>query len=53
MPVVINDFEVLVEPPPSRTDSEAAPQPTEALTPVDIDRIPQHFTERRRRVWAD
>lgn len=57
MPVIINDFEVMVEPP--HQDAGAAPDMTQntseaqMLRPMDIDRIVQHFAERRKRIRAD
>jgi len=58
MPVVINDFEVVVEP-PTRGSREAETQQAEQdvrrprLRPEDIDRIVRHFQQRRARVRAD
>lgn len=53
MPVIINDFEVVVEEPPPPTEAhEPAPQP-ERLRPRDIDDIVQHFRVRRARLHAD
>ena len=54
MPVIINDFEVVVEPPanaPSETDVEAA-QPAD-MTPQDFERILAWLNERQLRLLAD
>lgn len=60
MPVIINDFEVMVEPPrqdggaaPAAPDTAQSASETQTLRPADIDRIVRHFEERRKRVWAD
>jgi hypothetical protein len=58
MPVVINDFEVVVEPPsrgPRESESEQAEQDARRprLRPEDIHRIVRHFQQRRARVRAD
>jgi hypothetical protein len=53
MAVVINDFEVHVEPPaPPRAEAEQAPA-AQHLRPEDIDRIVRHFERRRERLRAD
>lgn len=63
MPVIINEFEIMVEPPgqqaaapttPANTPrpGESAQQPV-ALRPQDIERILCHFEERRHRLAAD
>jgi hypothetical protein len=53
-PVIINDFEVVVEPPPQAPPtSTEAPQPPPALRPEDIEQIMQYFHERRARLHAD
>lgn len=59
MPVMINDFDVTVEPP--RQDEQrvqAAPAPAERptprpLSPEAVQQMVQQMYERRRRVWAD
>jgi hypothetical protein len=59
MPVVINEFEIVTEPPPTSEEAEGpGPQPEEAapaevLCPEDIVRIYQHHRRRMARVWAD
>jgi hypothetical protein len=58
MPVVINDFEVVVEPPsrgPREHETEQAERDAQRprLRPEDIDRIVRHFQQRRARVRAD
>lgn len=54
MPVIINDFEVIVEPPanaPSETEVEAV-QPAD-VTPQDFERILAWLSERHLRLLAD
>ncbi len=58
MTVIINDFEVVVEPPVSTSDIQAdraqqEPTPPTMLRPQDIERIIRHFEERRDRVAVD
>jgi hypothetical protein len=57
MPVIINDFEVLVEPPappPPRQGADAGSEGSgQRLRPQDIERIVRHFERRRERVRAD
>ena len=58
MAVIINDFEVVVEPPISTGDTQPdrvqqEPGPPTMLRPQDIERIIRHFEERRGRVAAD
>jgi hypothetical protein len=57
MAVIINDFEVLLEPPaapPPRPGAEAAAdRPAPSLRPEDIERIVRHFERRRERLRAD
>jgi hypothetical protein len=59
MPIVVNDFEIVVEPQPAvsgpqpgatRQESVSA-APT--LRPEDIERVVSHFKHRRERVHAD
>lgn len=61
MPVIINDFEVTVEP-PRRSDSAAQSTPPagaqagatgQRLRPTDIEQIVRYFWERRKRIAAD
>jgi DNA topoisomerase VI subunit B len=63
MAVIINDFEIMVEPPGQQQGVQAAsaaparppetmPKPV-ALQPQDIERIVRHFEERRLRLAAD
>ncbi|GAB4525731.1 MAG: hypothetical protein OHK0046_41850 [Anaerolineae bacterium] len=53
MPVIINDFEVIVEnPTPQRALTPPTP-PRPAPRPDEMDRIMQHFASRRARVHAD
>jgi hypothetical protein len=59
MPVVINEFEIVTEPPVASGPAEVpAPQseevaPPEVLRPEDVVRIYQHYRRRMARVWAD
>ncbi|HEY7066777.1 MAG TPA: hypothetical protein VII06_35245 [Chloroflexota bacterium] len=57
MAVIINDFEITLEPPaPSAGEPSAAQLPAAgaaSLRPEDVDRIVKHFEQRRRRVAAD
>ncbi len=59
MAVIINDFEILMEPRPAdnrspdgATTERAAPS-APPMRPEDIERIVHHFEQRRRRVAAD
>lgn len=56
MAVVIDEFEVVAEPPPqslSRGEAEStAPAQSDALTPQDIERITERQLERLARVRA-
>lgn len=56
MSVIINDFEVVVEPPPERpgpaaAETPAAPAP-ETLRPDDVRRVMRRRSQRLARVWA-
>ncbi len=57
MPVIINDFEIVAEPPADNRGANAPVQQQEwaqtALRPEDIERIIRHFIERRQRIVAD
>ena len=55
MPVIINDFEVVVDQPPAQGPGGSQPQPAPppALRPEDIERIRRHYVQRMRRVHAD
>ena len=57
MPVIINDFEIVVEPPetPEPTEGTEEPSPGNATTvrPDDIVRVMQLHGERMARVRAD
>lgn len=60
MAVIINDFEVVVEPPPSTTKPATGTQPQEqaqtqnpAPRPLDIEHINRHFEKRRARLIAN
>lgn len=57
MPVIINDFEIVDEPPAQArgtgTAAPVSPSAPPALRPEDIERIVRHFIERRARIAAD
>ncbi len=53
MAVVINDFEVLVEPTPEPTLPGSQPLPPAGPTPQDIEQAVRRQTERAARVHAD
>jgi hypothetical protein len=57
MPVIINDFEIVLDPPPQTqppAQGESPQQPSAAvLRPEDVERIVRHFERRRGRVHAD
>ena len=54
MPVIINETEIVVEPPAAPEPSMPAPAPSSArLTPEEIMRVIQRQQERLARVWAD
>jgi len=55
MPVVINEFEVVAEPPPAPTATAAASAASAAETPpapIDVEQIERFIAERVARVWA-
>jgi len=52
MPVIINDFEVIVEPPAQNQSATPPPMPPQ-MTPQDMERLMEHFQKRRSRVHAD
>jgi hypothetical protein len=54
MPVVINEFEVVAEPPPAGPAQAAAeaPPPRPALAAQEVERLLRHEEERALRVWA-
>ncbi len=63
MPVIINETEIVVEPPPAPAPVEpppapapSAPPPSPAgarLTPEEVLRVMQRQQERMARLWAD
>lgn len=59
MPVIINDFEVISEPPSQNKESETDQPAREnaennsRLRPADIERVVRRFLERRARLRAD
>ena len=53
MAVVINEFEVVVEPPPAPSSSDEQPAPAAAPTPQDIEQVVRRQMERAARVRAD
>jgi hypothetical protein len=56
MPVVINEFEVIAEPPPSSPASAQpggdTPLPKPMLAAQEVERLLRHEEERALRVWA-
>jgi hypothetical protein len=54
MPVVINEFEVVAEPPPAAPAQPAAeaPPPRPSLAAQEVERLLRHEEERALRVWA-
>ena len=54
MSVIINDFEVVVEPPPERLQVEDTEEETKAasLSPQDVHRVICRREERWFRTWA-
>jgi len=57
MPIIINEFELVVDPPPSPKPGSPGPEapaaPAEALRPDEIGAVMQVMEERRQRVRAD
>lgn len=57
MPVIINEFEVIAEPPEPAGNAPAEPESTPAaaqpLRPVDIIRIQEYHEQRMARLAAD
>lgn len=54
MPVIINETEIIVEPPSAPPQSPpAAASPSARLTPEDVMRVVRRQQERVARVWAD
>jgi len=53
MPVVINEFEVVVQPPQSQSQSAPQPQQAPPAPPKDMERLIEHFKQRRARLHAD
>ncbi len=60
MPIIINDFEIVVEPKPTSRDSQpgrtrqdGTPTLSLPLRPEDIERIMRRFAQRRERLHAD
>ncbi|HLM58806.1 MAG TPA: hypothetical protein VK422_22070 [Pyrinomonadaceae bacterium] len=53
MAVVINDFEVVVEPPPPAPDSDEQPAQVPAPTAQEIEQVVRRQMERAARVRAD
>lgn len=53
MAVVINDFEVVVEPPPAPPESGEQPALVPAPTPQEIEQVVRRQMERLARVRAD
>ena len=57
MAVIINEFEIITEPPADAQEQvarpAAAPQASPLLQPQEIERIMRHQRKRMARVWAD
>ena len=53
MPVIINEFEVVVEPPPPQQASNTEPPAPPQITPRDMERLMEHIKKRRARLHAD
>lgn len=54
MPVIINETEIVVEPPSAPPQSPpAVASPSARLTPEEIVRVVQRQQERVARLWAD
>jgi hypothetical protein len=58
MPVIINDFEVVAEPPQPEGDNEQQQQPEQALPslllkPQETEQVLRHLRERQARLRAD
>jgi hypothetical protein len=52
MSVVINDLDLVVEPPPAPTPAATASRPP-GMTPLDVADVVRHLEDRRARVSAD
>lgn len=53
MAVVINEFEIVTEPPPApAADSNANQPPQPAMTPNDVNQAVEQHVNRMQRVWA-
>ena len=53
MAVVINEFEIVAEPPPPAQPAAAeAPAPRPGLAAQEVERLLRHEEERALRVWA-
>jgi hypothetical protein len=57
MPVIINEFEIITERPPTPQPQEQTPPAQEqeppTLRPEDIERIQRHYRQRMARIRAD
>lgn len=53
MPVVINELDLVVEPPPPQSTPAATPSRPPGMTPLDLADIARHLADRRARVRAD
>lgn len=53
MPVIINEFEVVVEPPAEVGTQDGPTTEVPTLSPHDIEQIVNYFSERRARLLAD
>lgn len=53
MPVIINEFEMVVQQPQSQQSQSAPQQSPPPAPPKDIERLIEHFKQRRARLHAD
>jgi hypothetical protein len=52
MPVVINELDLVVEPPPAPTPAATGSRPP-GMTPLDVADVVRHLEDRQARVRAD
>lgn len=53
MPVIINEFEVVVQQPQNQQPQSVPQQPPPPAPPKDMERLIEHFKQRRARLHAD
>jgi|KBSMisStandDraft_5_1062788.scaffolds.fasta_scaffold01663_7 hypothetical protein len=53
MPIVINEFEIVVEPQSQGRTPEAKAEPAQPPSPEEITTVMQVYESRLQRVWAD